>query len=410
MSIEGERSVSVEGRLTNGRPVHVEGGLADEPPVHVEGRLADGRCVRVELDGSRIAAVSDLTDVGGTSDALILPGLVDLQVNGYGGLDFNAPDLSPGDVSDLVRELWRRGTTTLCPTIITAPEAAIVRNLRVIAAAREADPLVRHAIPAVHVEGPYLAAEDGPRGAHDARHLRDPDLAEFARWQEAAGGLVRIVTLAPERPGAAGYIAGLARQGVIASIGHTAATPADIEAAVRAGARLSTHLGNGAHTMIRRHPNHLWAQLAEDRLAATFIADGHHLPADTFTVMLRAKGVGRSLLVSDSVAMAGRAPGDYTTPVGGRVTVRRDGRVTLPGGELLAGSGSSLLECLAWAVTRTEVDLGTAVRLAAANPSRLLGLDRGRVEPGAPADLIVTTPDLSSVLHTFVNGVPVHPS
>ncbi|TDD33771.1 N-acetylglucosamine-6-phosphate deacetylase [Nonomuraea terrae] len=370
----------------------------------IEGRLADGRPVRVELDGPRIAAVTEVRDA---PDALVLPGLVDLQVNGYGGRDFNADDLSTGDVAELVRELWKRGTTTLCPTIITAPEDKIVRNLRVIAAAREADPLVRHAIPGVHVEGPYLAADDGPRGAHDAEHLRDPDVAEFGRWQEASGGLVKIVTLAPERAGAAGYIAELSRHGVVAAIGHTAASPADIEAAVRAGARLSTHLGNGAHAVIRRHPNYIWTQLAEDRLAATFIADGHHLPADTFTVMLRAKGAGRALLVSDSVALAGCAPGDYTTPVGGRITVREDGRVTLPGGELLAGSGSSLIECLAWAVTRTEVGLGTAVGLAAANPARLLGIDRGRIAPGAPGDLIVTTPGLS-LLRTFVNGTPVH--
>ncbi|MBF8184353.1 amidohydrolase family protein [Nonomuraea sp. K274] len=348
-----------------------------------------------------------MTEIRDAPGALILPGLVDIQVNGYAGRDFNADDLSTGDVAELVRELWKRGTTTLCPTIITAPEDKIIRNLRVIAAAREADPLVRQAIPAVHVEGPYLAPEDGPRGAHDAEHLRDPDLAEFGRWQEASGGLVKIVTLAPERAGAVGYIAELSRRNVVASIGHTAAAPADVEAAVRAGARLSTHLGNGAHALIRRHPNYIWAQLAEDRLAATFIADGHHLPADTFTAMLRAKGTGRALLVSDSVALAGCAPGDYTTPVGGRITVREDGRVTLPGGDLLAGSGSSLIECLAWAVTRTEVDLATAVGLAAANPARLLGTARGRVEPGASADLIVTTPDLS-VLRTFVNGVPVH--
>ncbi|WP_201761669.1 MULTISPECIES: N-acetylglucosamine-6-phosphate deacetylase [unclassified Nonomuraea] len=370
----------------------------------VEGRLADGRPVRVELDGPRIAAVTELRDA---PDVLVLPGLVDLQVNGYGGRDVNADDLSADDVAELTRELWRRGTTTWCPTIITAPEDRILRNLRVIAAARRADPLVRHAVPAVHVEGPSLAAEDGPRGAHDARHLRDPDLAEFGRWQEAGGGLVRIVTLAPERPGAVPYIAELSRRDVIVSIGHTAAAPADIEAAVRAGARLSTHLGNGAHAMIRRHPNYIWTQLAEDRLAATFIADGHHLPADTFTAMVRAKGTGRALLVSDSVTVAGCAPGDYTTPVGGRITVREDGRVTLPGTDLLAGSGSSLIECVAWAVTHTEIDLATALHLAAANPARLLGTEGGRIEPGAPADLIVTTSDLS-VLRTFVNGVPVH--
>lgn len=127
----------------------------------VEGRLADGRPVRVELDGPRIAAVTEIRDA---PDALILPGLVDIQVNGYGGGDFNADDLSTGDVVELVRELWKRGTTTLCPTVITAPEDKITRNLRVIAAAREADPLVRHAVPALHVEGPTWRPRTG-RGA-----------------------------------------------------------------------------------------------------------------------------------------------------------------------------------------------------------------------------------------------------
>ncbi|MCG5212552.1 amidohydrolase family protein [Streptosporangium sp. KLBMP 9127] len=371
----------------------------------VEGALADGRRVRVEVAGGRIVSV---TPHPGAPDLLILPGLVDIQVNGYAGFDVNADGVTADEVTALVHALWKRGVTTVLPTVITAPEDKIVEALRVIASARDADPLVRHAVPGIHVEGPYLSPEDGPRGAHDARHLRDPDLGEFGRWQRACGGLVRIVTLAPERAGAADYISELARQGTIASIGHTAASREDIAAAVAAGARLCTHLGNGAHAVIPRHPNYIWAQLADDRLTATFIADGHHLPADTFTAMLRAKGIERSVLVSDSVALAGCPPGEYTTPVGGRITCHEDGRLTMSGGNLLAGSGRSLMDCVAWALAGTEVDLPTAVRLAAANPARLLGLhDRGEISPGAAADLIVTTRGLS-VRRTFARGEVVY--
>ena len=375
----------------------------------IDGRLPDGRAVTVTYADGRITAVTPRT---GAADRLIVPGLVDIQVNGYAGVDVNDGEPSADGIATLVRALWRRGVTTVFPTIITAPEDRIVAALRAVAQARDADPLVRHAIPGVHVEGPYLCAEDGPRGAHDPRHLRDPDLAEFDRWQRASGDLVCIVTLAPERPGALDYVAGLARRGVTAAVGHTAASGERIAAAALAGARLSTHLGNGAHPVLPRHPNYIWSQLAEDRLAASFIADGHHLPADAFTAMLRAKGLDRSLLVSDSSALAGCPPGEYTTPVGGRVTVGPDGRLTLTGTELLAGSARSLTDCLEWVRTRTELNLATAVRLAAANPARLLGLaGRGSVTGGAHADLVVAdhAPDGGlTVRLTVVNGTVVH--
>jgi N-acetylglucosamine-6-phosphate deacetylase len=332
----------------------------------------------------------------------VLPGLVDLQVNGHGGLDVNAEGLTTDTVHRLAIAQARAGITAFCPTIITASERRIVEALGVIALARAEDSFTRGAIPCVHVEGPHLCAEDGPRGAHDPAYLRPPDLAEFRRWQDACDGLVGIVTLAPELPGAPAYIAELAARGVIPAIGHTAATPDQITAAVKAGARMSTHLGNGAHAMIRRHPNYLWAQLAADELSAGFIADGHHLPADTFTAMVRAKGVGRSVLVSDSAALAGCPPGEYPTPVGGRVTITDDGRLTLTGSDLLAGSARSLAECLAWAVTRGGLPLADAVTMASANPNRLLGRRD-------TADLVVLNDRLEVEL-TVVGGRPFRPA
>ena len=373
----------------------------------VTGRLADGTPIRVRTRGARIDSATAIPR-SEADDQLILPGLLDIQVNGYAGIDINAEDVTAEDVAALTRVLWKHGVAGFCPTVITASEERITAALRAIAAARDADPWVAASIPGIHVEGPYLSAVDGARGAHDAEQLRDPDQAEFQRWQQACGGLVRIVTVAPERAGALSYIAELAAAGVLVAIGHTAAEPERIRAAALAGARLSTHLGNGAEATLPRHPNHLWAQLAEKRLAASFIADGHHLSSDTLTVMLRAKDVPQSVLVSDSVALAGCAPGEYRTPVGGRVTVGNDGRLTLTGSNLLAGSGRNLRQCVAWLAEYTEHSLDAAVRMASQNPARLLGLgDRGEITAGAPADLTICGPDLS-VRATYVRGRSVY--
>src|SRR5262249_12675635 len=148
--------------------------------------------------------------------------------------------------------------------------------LRTLGAACDTDPELAHATPAFHLEGPYISAEDGPRGAHPSAHVRPPDWEEFCRLQEAAGGRIRLVTLAPEREGALGVIERLVATGVVVALGHTAATGRQIHDAISAGARLSTHLGNGAHAVLPRHPNYIWEQLAADELWASIICDGHH--------------------------------------------------------------------------------------------------------------------------------------
>lgn len=306
--------------------------------------------------------------------SLLTPGLIDLQVNGYGGYDVNAEDVTADTVVALTHALWAEGITSYLPTVITASEERIKHSLSQIAAARRTDPLIAHSIVGVHVEGPYLASDDGPRGAHAAAHLRNPDLAELERWQQASDNLVRIVTLAPERLGSTAYIAGAVARGVRISIGHTGATAELVAGAVTAGATLSTHLGNGTYPVLPRHPNHIWAQLARDQLTAMLIADGHHLPADTLTAMIRAKGVTRSILTSDSVALGGVAPGQYHAPVGGNVTVHEDGHLTLSGSHLLAGSGHSLRHGLAWAKQNLPYDTSALLTMTTTNPAALLGI------------------------------------
>ncbi len=382
----------------------------------LEGRLIEtGEPARVELAGRTVGRIQALK--GGTiPDQWIAPGLIDIQANGYAGHDVNAPDITPEGIEALVRALWQRGVTAICPTVITQSEDRICRSLRAIAEACERDPLVAHAIPCVHVEGPYISPEDGPRGAHPAEYIRPPSLDEYHRWQEAAGHRVGIVTLAPEHRDSCEYISAVSADGVIVAIGHTGANEGQIRAAVDAGARLSTHLGNGAHAQIQRHPNYIWEQLAEDRLMASLICDGNHLPPSVMKTMLRAKGIDRVILVSDAVAVAGLPPGIYDTAVGGRVELLPSGRLNLYGTPYLAGSVSSLPECVSNATRYGGLPLADAVRLASANPARILGLDvrerRGSVRTGAPADLTLFSVDPGTqemqILATVVQGQVVY--
>jgi len=310
------------------------------------------------------------------------PGLIDLQVNGFMGWDINSADVNADTVIQLTRSLWAEGVTTYLPTVITASEEKTLHCLSAIAEARRKDQKVAHTIAGIHMEGPAIAADDGPRGAHDAEHLRLPSLDELKRWQHAGDGLVKVVTLAPELDGSSAYIRAARSEGVLISIGHSAARSEQVHRAVEAGASLSTHLGNGTYEMLPRHPNHIWAQLANDGLTAMFLADGHHLPADTVTAMIRAKGPQRCVFASDSAALAGKPAGEYVTPVGGNVTVRDDGALNLTGTSLLAGSGRSLRGCLQWALENLPFAPNVLFDMATTNPAKILGMET-RVSAGS---------------------------
>jgi N-acetylglucosamine-6-phosphate deacetylase len=381
----------------------------------LEGRSTDdGNAVRVAVEAGVIASIDHLGDRP-TSD-WISPGWMDLQVNGFEGHDPNAVGAGPEATLEMVRALWHHGVTSVCPTVITNAEAHILDALRAIDAACQADPLVAASIPGIHVEGPHIATEDGPRGAHPLAHVRPPDLAEYRRWQDAAGGRIRIITVSPEYPEAIEYIAAIVADGVIASVGHTAASSEQIRAAVDAGARRSTHLGNGAHAVIRRHPNYIWDQLAEDRLSAGFIFDGHHLPPAVMQTMIRAKGLERSVLVSDALHVAGLGPGEYSLPDGASVTLHPSGRLELTGTPFLAGCATGLPTCVSNAVRHAGLTVPEAVRTVTRNPAALLGLDPGAghdsLRIGARANLTVFRQDsedlLVSIVTTVVDGSVVH--
>jgi N-acetylglucosamine-6-phosphate deacetylase len=343
-----------------------------------------GRCIALHVEKGVITRVEKSS---AQSDFFLSPGLVDLQVNGCAGFDVNSEQLETETIIRLVDVMLLKGVTSFTPTIITAPEEKICHALSVIAEARRSRPRVAACIPFIHLEGPHISSLDGYRGAHPADAVRPPSIVKFERWQHLVDGRIGMVTMSPHFAESTRYIAALVEQGVHVAIGHTHASSEQIQCAVDAGARLSTHLGNGIAPEISRHTNPIWAQLADDRLTATFIADGHHLPSDLLKVMLRAKGVERSILVSDAVALAGMPAGVYTTPVGGCVELRPDGRLCILGSELLAGATASLAQCVGNLVRLTGVSLHGALTMATANPGRF-ARGCGQLEPGYRADVL----------------------
>ena len=298
---------------------------------------------------------------------LEFPGLFDLQVNGFAGVDFNAPGLTTEGLAEALERQRATGVTRCLPTLITSSFDRFARNARVIA--RSPDP----AVAGIHMEGPYLSPEDGPRGAHPREHVTNASIADFDRRQEAADGRIVLVTLAPEASGALSLIDHLVKAGVRVAIGHTGGTPQQVEDAISAGATLATHLGNGCAQMLPRHPNFIWTLLAADPVAASFIVDGHHLPAATVKGLVRAKGVDRSILVTDAMSAAGCGPGRYS--IGDVVCESgEDGRVSLPGTPYLAGSSLTLDRAIANTVKFTGLPIDAVLPMASTIPARYLGV------------------------------------
>jgi N-acetylglucosamine-6-phosphate deacetylase len=301
------------------------------------------------------------------SRRLELPGLVDLQVNGFAGVDFSDPAASASDLARAAAAIEKTGVTRFLATLITSPLDSFCACARLLA---------RSTVPAVagiHMEGPYISPEDGFRGAHAREHVRAADRDDFERRQDAAEGKIRLVTLAPEVGGALDLIEHLVASGVRVAIGHTAASGAQVRDAVRAGATLSTHLGNGCASLLPRHPNVIWEQLVEDALLASFIVDGHHLPPATVRSMVRAKTPARTILVTDAMAAAGMPPGAYTL---GRQRVELDanGRVAAPGASNLAGSALSMPVAIGNAVRFTGLTLEEVLPMATTRPAEYAGI------------------------------------
>lgn len=333
----------------------------------------DHKPIEIIIRNNKIHTIRELK----TADTknLICQPLVDIQVNGFHGYDLNTESVTPSDVGKMVHKLWSVGTGFLCPTIVTASFESICRSLSAVVKACELDPLISHSIIGIHLEGPYISAEDGPRGAHPLAHVRNPNWDEFRRLQDIAEGMIKIVTLAPEREGAIQFIEKLVSTDVIVSIGHTDATTKDIQEAIKAGAKLSTHLGNGAHAMIQRHPNYIWEQLSADELYASLIVDGHHLPPSVVKSMIRAKTLNKCILISDATALAGMPTGNYMF-AGQPVQLKEDRSIRLSGTEYLAGSAIELARGVENSVKFAGISIKDAISMATTQPLHILGIEK----------------------------------
>jgi N-acetylglucosamine-6-phosphate deacetylase len=343
--------------------------------------------IRVLEENGRIRSIEKAPDAN--PETWIAPGLIDIQVNGFAGVDYNSPGTPLDEIARSIREMRATGVTRFCPTVITGSNENICGSLRNLARARRELP-EGASMCGFHVEGPWISALDGPRGAHPIEHVRAPSIEEFEQFQEAAEGNIRLLTLAPEAAGAPGVIEHLVENGVVVAIGHTAANEQQIRDAIRAGATMSTHLGNGSHAQVPRHDNYIIYQLAADELWASLIVDGIHLPPAFVKVAIRAKGVGRSILTTDAVPPAGCAPGIYRF---GHLEVELTpgGRVELTDSRRLAGSALRMDRALGNLMRFAGLPLPDALKTATSNAARGIGLEgrKGFLQPGDWADFIL---------------------
>lgn len=309
-----------------------------------------------------------------------IPGFVDLQVNGFMGVDYSAPDLPEEAFINSCRSLLKQGTAAFLPTVITSALPVYQRNLPLIARAM-AQPEFHNRLLGIHLEGPFISAAPGAVGAHNPAHVRPPDLDLLRQLLDWGGGAVRMLTLAAEQPGADDLARFAVAQGIAVSVGHSIFDGKDLERMVKAGATALTHLGNGLPNLMPRHPNPIWAGLAEDQLTAMVIADGHHLPAQTLKVFLRAKGVDRTVVVSDAAPVAGLPPGRYRF-LDNDAILEESGRFYNPVKQCLVGSSATMLQCMNYLASLDIATEGELVRIGYENPLRLIGADPRIIPPG----------------------------
>ncbi|HYE98573.1 MAG TPA: N-acetylglucosamine-6-phosphate deacetylase [Planctomycetota bacterium] len=328
------------------------------------------------------------------------PGLIDTQLNGGWGFSFSGA--SAEDTFGVGRRLVEYGVTGYLPTLISLPREMIRDGLRAI---REVAGLAGGAqILGIHLEGPWLAP--GRNGAHQLKNLRPATLEEFEAHRAEAGGLLRKITLAPERPGALEVIEAGAKAGVIMAAGHTEATAEEFDRAVRAGVRHVTHLFNAMNPIHHRQPSLLNAALVDDRVSTGFIYDRVHVGALATKLLLRAKPRGKAVLVSDAVLALGCPSGEMTAD--GETYVVSKGTIRVKGTDTIAGSAQPILYGVRCLVEDLGLPLGEALYLATAAPAKLLGLkNKGVLREGADADVVLLDRGLE-VAMTFVRGECVH--
>jgi N-acetylglucosamine-6-phosphate deacetylase len=316
--------------------------------------------------------MGQMSDGGRAPDAFRLPGLIDLQVNGYKGVDFSGVDLTEEDFARACRELLDAGTTAFLPTLITSSAAVYEHNLPLIAKVIREKEFVGRVL-GIHLEGPFISLQDGARGAHDAQWVRKPDVAYFQELIDLAQGTVRLLTIAADQDGATELSRYASSHKVAVSLGHHMANEQDLESLVKVGAKALTHLGNGVPALLPRHHNPVWAGVANEDLLATIIADGHHLPPSILQTIIRAKGPGRCIVISDASPLAGSPPGEYWS-MGAQVRLQEDGKLFNPSTGYMAGSSATILACANHLAGLGLAGLNELSQMFFNNPLRLIGV------------------------------------
>lgn len=312
-----------------------------------------------------------------------LTSLFDIQVNGFAGVDFQQPDLSAAALRGAVDGLAAHQTRRFFATLITDSLSSLAAKFENLERLRAADPVIAEAVCGYHLEGPWLSPEPGFCGAHEPQFMGPPDRADFEKLQAAAGGHIKLITLAPEWPGSAGFIRAVTACGVQVSMGHSKAQGEAIDQAIAAGARFCTHLGNGVPTQLHRHDNVIQRLLARDELTAFFIPDGIHLPPGVLQNFYRAKPPGRALFTTDAMAAAGAPDGRYRL-AGHELEVGRDRVVRLPGSPLFAGSALTPPEGVANLSRWLGLDPDHARRLFSTAIAEAFGLTLPLLDPPPP--------------------------
>jgi len=302
----------------------------------------------------------------------LAPGLVDLQINGINGIDFNSILLTKQDVLAATKYLISKGVTLFCPTLITGTKETMFQLLGIIREACETYPLVNDCVLGVHLEGPFISGEDGARGAHPKACIQNPSLEFLEQAIAISNNRIVLITLAPELENSQEFISACVAKGVKVAIGHSMATLQDIKSATENGLSMVTHLGNAVPLMLRRHPNILWDLLAEEKLHASLIADGSHIPDEFLKVAFKVKG-DKSFLVSDATAFAGMPPGEYDAHIGGKVVLDGNGKLSMKGSNgMLAGAAKNLLENVEYLVANNLLTLSDAWKKGSVFPAKYI--------------------------------------
>lgn len=273
-------------------------------------------------------------------------GWIDLQVNGYAGVDFNAPGLTVEKVLAVTERLEKDGTVGYLPTLVTGDPEMLIGIVRTVMEARRKHAVCEKNILGFFLEGPFISDKPGAVGTHPVEWVHAPDMGLFNRFQDAAEGLIRMVNVAAEVPGMPEFVRQVSATGVTVSLGHQLAkSPADIEACIAAGAKAFTHLGNGIPNEVNRHDNIVYTALVEDRASVMFIPDGHHLPDTMLKLYTRAVPLKRLIAVSDAQYPAGMPPGEYEV-CGAHARLEPNGLLWNPARKCLVGATTPIAKCM----------------------------------------------------------------